>query len=66
MILWYWKLNNGWLIQAKHIFKYHGLSKTIVFLEFLKLHSGPQFSYLLSTHTLVFQWNQTDLSFKQY
>jgi hypothetical protein len=29
--------------------------KTVVFLEFLKLHSGPQFSSLFSTYTLFFQ-----------
>jgi hypothetical protein len=29
--------------------------KTVVFLEFSKLHSGPQFSSLLSTYTLFFQ-----------
>jgi hypothetical protein len=38
----------------------------VVFLEFLKLHSGPQFSSLLSTYTLFFQYNQTDLGFEKY
>jgi hypothetical protein len=38
----------------------------VVFLEFSKLHSGPQFSSLLSTYTLFFQYNQTDLDFEQY
>jgi hypothetical protein len=38
----------------------------VVFLEFSKLHFGPQFSSLLSTYTLFFQYNQTDLGFEQY
>jgi hypothetical protein len=35
-------------------FKYHGLPKTMIFLEFTKLHSGPQFSSFLSIYILFF------------
>jgi hypothetical protein len=43
------------ILQSKLNFKYHDLPKTVVFLEFSKLYSAPQFSSLLSTYTLFFQ-----------
>jgi hypothetical protein len=62
------------LIQAKNtFFKYHGLPKnSSIFSKLSKLlHSlGPQFffSYLYIYFVCVFffQWNQTDLGFKQH
>jgi hypothetical protein len=49
MILWWYLKPKGvWVLLIKHGFKYHDLSKTVVFLEFWKLHSTPQFSYVSS------------------
>jgi hypothetical protein len=53
MIAWYWNPKCVWLVQAKRDFKYHGVPKTVVFLEFWKLHLGPQVSSILSMHTLI-------------
>jgi hypothetical protein len=55
VVLVYWNSKGVWFVQAKHSFKYHGFPKTVVYLEFSKLHSGPQFSSLFSTYTLFFQ-----------
>jgi hypothetical protein len=33
-----------WLVCKKLCFEYHGLLDTMIFLEYLKLHSNPKFS----------------------
>jgi hypothetical protein len=50
----------------KNSFKYYGIPKTIAFLEFSKLHLGPQFFFSSLYVYFVFPMEETSLDFEQY